>query len=197
MGNNQREALDQIIRQIRKNVTIIFPDITKPFILECDASQKEFGSVLRQEHGIVGIFSKRLTKSEENYNIIEKEFLSIVKSLQHFRKIILGCEISVFTDNKNHSSYDTIENNRISRWKWGLSEYNLNIKHIKGIENHMADRLSRNCHIRTGSNVSDEQSTKDLLKDIKRENSTQGKIDLKKSLHHTLGHPGTKIFVHS
>lgn len=139
--NEQREALNTIIQQIKVNVTIRFPNITKPFILECDAFQSGIGSVLRQEHGIVGFPSKRITNSEENYSIVEKEFLSIVKSLQHFRKIILGCEITIFTDNKNLSSYNTIENNRISRWKWILSEYNLNIKHIKGAENYIADSL--------------------------------------------------------
>lgn len=35
------------------------------------------------------------------YNIVEKEFLSIIKSVEHFRNIILGCYTTILTGNKN------------------------------------------------------------------------------------------------
>lgn len=41
--------------------------------------------------------------------------------------------------------------------------------------------------------ASNEQITKNLLEEIKKENSTQEKTNLIKNLHYTLGHPGIRV----
>lgn len=46
--------------------------MNKPFHLYADASNYAIGAVLKQENKTIGIFSKKLTKSERNYTITEK-----------------------------------------------------------------------------------------------------------------------------
>lgn len=51
--------------------------------------------------------------------------------------------MTVFTDNKN-ILYDTsIKNSRLQRWRIMLSEFNLQIEHIKGNDNYIPDLISR------------------------------------------------------
>ena len=86
--------------------------------MECDASEIGFGCVLKQSHGIVGFFSKKFSKSENNYSIVEKEFLAIKEGLKNWEKIVLGCEIEIRADNKALLNFRTINSNRIFRWNW-------------------------------------------------------------------------------
>lgn len=62
------------------------------------------------------ILQQKAHKIGKMYSIAEKEFLSIVKSLNHFEKIILACKIIILTDNKNIMDYRKIKSNRISKW---------------------------------------------------------------------------------
>ena len=58
--------------------------------------------ILKQGSKIIGIYSKKFTDTEKRYTIVEKEMLSILRTLENFRYIILGCKITIFTDNKNN-----------------------------------------------------------------------------------------------
>lgn len=98
--NEQKEAFDTIIHHIMEDLTIRICDITEPLMPTSCLWKWHWGG-LRQKYGIIEFFSGGLSTSEKNYSIVEKEFPSIVKSLQHFRKIILGCQTIIFTDNKN------------------------------------------------------------------------------------------------
>ncbi|KRH92418.1 transposable element, partial [Pseudoloma neurophilia] len=142
-GPEQQNCLDKVIKEIQENVELKYPDINKPFILETDASQNGIGAVLKQEHGIIGFFSKKLSNTETNYSIVGKEFLAIILSLKHFRKIVSGCEITIKTDNKNICNYKKIESNRISRWSWISEDFNVKIEHVSASKNPVADTLSR------------------------------------------------------
>ena len=53
--------------------------------------------------------------------------------------------VQVFTDHNPLVFINRMKNNnqRLLRWSLALQEYNLEIKHIKGKENIMADALSR------------------------------------------------------
>ena len=110
------------------------------------------GTVLMQ-HDSKGIenpicyFSRKFNQHQKNYSTIEKETLALVLALQHFDVYLNTTKypIVVHTDHnplvfinkmKNH-------NQRLLRWGLLLQEYDMDIHHIKGKENVLADALSR------------------------------------------------------
>lgn len=77
------------------------PDFTKRFYLQCDASMEGMGAVLFQDHGVISYYSKKFNDIEQNYTIVEKEMFAIIKSLEFYRNLIQGFNITIETDSKD------------------------------------------------------------------------------------------------
>ena len=128
------------------------PNFSQQFKLAVDASDIAAGAVLLQE-GADGIdfpvcyFSKKFTKHQKNYSTIEKECLSMILALQHFEVYITGSNfpIVVVTDHNPLTFIHKLrnKNQRLLRWSLLLQEYNIEVFHIKGKDNIIADALSR------------------------------------------------------
>ncbi|KAI2644688.1 Retrovirus-related Pol polyprotein from transposon 17.6 [Labeo rohita] len=128
------------------------PNFKTPFRLQVDASATGAGAVLLQEDEShvehpVSYFSKKFSKTQQNYSVIEKEALALLLALQHF-EVYLGNSpqpIIVYTDHNPlvFISRMSGSNQRLLRWALAVQEYNLDIRHKKGAENIMADALSR------------------------------------------------------
>lgn len=92
-------------------------------------------------------FSKKFDKCQKNYSTIEKECLAMLLSLQHFNVYVSSPvhPVTVFTDHNPLTFIHKMKNKnqRLLRWSLMLQEYNLDIKHIKGKDNVVADALSR------------------------------------------------------
>uniref|UniRef100_A0A1X7UKX1 Integrase catalytic domain-containing protein n=1 Tax=Amphimedon queenslandica TaxID=400682 RepID=A0A1X7UKX1_AMPQE len=76
-----------------------YPNFSKEFILDTDASNSGIGAVLSQlydgkEH-VVAYASKALHKAERNYSVTRKELLAIVNFPSHFRQYLLGLPSSL------------------------------------------------------------------------------------------------------
>lgn len=67
-------------------------DVTKPFNLFSDASDVGVCAFLMQDNDTVGIYSNKLTRAKTNSTMCEKEFLPVVKALNHFKNILYGRE---------------------------------------------------------------------------------------------------------
>ncbi|KAF9760601.1 Retrovirus-related Pol polyprotein from transposon 17.6 [Nosema granulosis] len=150
-----REELNKVVKLIKQNITLVSPDLTKKFILQCDACETGMGAVLIQEHGIIGFYSKKFLSSELNYTIVEKELYAIVLGLEEFKNLIQGQFIRIETDSRNCTFLNRKISTRIERWKILLNEFNFELVNIKGEDNTMADTLSR-CF-----SVNDYEFTKD------------------------------------
>ena len=89
--------------------------------------------------------SKTLDSAQSNYTTTKKEFLVIVFALEKFRSYIVGSPVTIFTDHAALkyllSKQDTKP--RLTRWILLCQEFNLIIKDKKGVENVVADHLSR------------------------------------------------------
>ncbi|RVW60604.1 Retrovirus-related Pol polyprotein from transposon 17.6 [Vitis vinifera] len=125
------------------------PNWSLPFELMCDASDYAVGAVLGQrEDGkpyVVYYASKTLNDAQKNYTTTEKELLAVVFALDKFRNYLLGTSIVIFTD---HSALKYLLNKkdakaRLIRWILLLQEFNIQIKDKQGVENVVADHLSR------------------------------------------------------
>ena len=145
-------VFDKVKLLLQKSPVLKSPDYEKPFKLIIDSSDVGTGSVLVQEasDGLdhpVSYFSKKFLKYQKNYSVVEKETLGLVLALEHF-DVYLGStpfKIKVYTDHNPLTFLKTMKNKnqRLVRWSLALQEYNLEIQHIPGSENVVADALSR------------------------------------------------------
>ena len=127
------------------------PQLNRPFKLQVDASQVGAGAVLLQEdeHGVdcpVSFFSRKFVSYQANYSVIEKEALALIWALQHFDVYVAGaCSLIVFSDHNPLTFLHSLQNpnQRLMRWALFLQPYHLDIRHIKGTDNVIADALSR------------------------------------------------------
>nr|CAN82547.1 hypothetical protein VITISV_036613 [Vitis vinifera] len=80
-----------------------------------------------------------------NYTTTEKELLAVVFALDKFRAYLVGSNIMVFTDHSALKYLLTKQDAkaRLIRWILLLQEFNLQIRDKKGVENVVADHLSR------------------------------------------------------
>ena len=131
---------------------LLAPDFQKPFLLMVNASDIGAGAVLMQqddkgiEHPIC-YFSRKYDMHQKNYSTIEKEALALLLALQHFDVYLSTVlfPITVLTDHNPLVFVNKMKNNnqRLLRWCLCFQEYNLNIQHIQGRENVIADALSQ------------------------------------------------------
>ena len=145
------------------------PNWDLPFEIMCDASDYAIGAVLGQREDkkdfVIYYASKTLDSAQANYTTTEKEFLVVVFALEKFRSYIVGSPVTLFTDHAALkyllSKQDTKP--RLTRWILLCQEFNLAIKDKNGVENVVADHLSRlvpesNSHgIPIGDSFPDEQ----------------------------------------
>ena len=77
-----------------------YPDISKPFILQTDASNVGLRAVLtqldeKQKEHPVAYASRSLSKAEKNYLVIEKECLAVVWAVEYFRSYLLEISFEI------------------------------------------------------------------------------------------------------
>ena len=131
---------------------LIFPDTSKPFILETDASDFAIAGVLSQygNDGVlhpVSFYSRKLQPAEINYEIHDKELLAIIACFEQWRHLLVGSQHSVivYTDHKNLVYFTTTKrlNRRQARWSLFLSDFDFVIEYRPGKSNGKPDALSR------------------------------------------------------
>ncbi len=132
-----------ILENIQEDILLSRPETTKPFRLEVDASDVAIGGILLQSGKVIGIFSKSLLLAERNYTAMEREMLSVYRSIKHFHKIVYGSKVDIYTNHANllHDTEDM--GKRINKWKILMMEYDYTLNYHKGSKNVPADFLSR------------------------------------------------------
>lgn len=128
------------------------PKFDQPFKLSVDASNAGAGAVLLQEgdDGLdhpVSYYSKKFSRHQVIYSTIEKEALALVLALKHF-EVYVGSSVApvtVFTDHNPRVFIHQIRNTnqRLMHWALSLQNFVIEIHHVRGKENVLADALSR------------------------------------------------------
>ena len=142
-------ALDKLKTMLVSPPIMRSPDWNLPFEIMCDASDYAIGAVLGQREEkmafVIYYASKTLDSAQANYTTIEKEFLAVVFALEKFRSYIVGSPVTIFTDHAALKYLLSKQDTKpwLARWILLCQEFNLTIKDKKGVENVVADHLSR------------------------------------------------------
>ena len=133
----------------------------------CDASDFAIGAVLGQKREkifqVIYYASRTLNDAQLNYATTEKELLAIVFAFDKFRPYLIGNKVVVHTD---HSAIEYLMTKKDAKprliwWVLLLQEFDVDIKDKKGIENLVADHLSRlegaSDEVQVNDDFSDEQ----------------------------------------
>lgn len=145
-----QQAFDNVKALLCSAPVLAAPQFNRPFELQVDASQVGAGAMLLQndEHGDVrpvSFFSRKFNRHQANYSIIEKGALALIWALQHFEVYVSSGPVVVYTDHNPLTFLRSLKcpNQRLVRWSLFFQGYNLDIRHIKGAVNVVADALSR------------------------------------------------------
>jgi hypothetical protein len=135
-------------------------DPNKSFLVCTDACKEGLGGVLTQNGHVIGYESRKLKEHERNYATHDLELAAIVHTLKMWRDYLMGKRFELRTDHsglKYLSEQPTLNARQMRRMEF-LSEYDFDIKHIKGKENKVVDALSRRVHLMHATTVSTHQS---------------------------------------
>ena len=129
---------------------LAYPDYTKQFLLDTDASDYGIGVMLSQVNDdgseyVIAYGSRSLSRQEQRYCVTRRELLAVVEFVQHFRQYLLGREFTLRTD---HGSLVWLKNfkepeGQLARWLERLAEYNFTVVHRRGSQHNNADALSK------------------------------------------------------
>ena len=141
------DAFKTLKTAITEAPVLIFPHYDLPFELTTDASSLGLGAVLMQRvngrlHPIA-FASRKTSRPESAYSATDLEFLGMVWGLKHFKEIIYGYNITVFTDHQPLTYSSKHLTGKHARWSNTLMEFDPTIKYTPGACNHVADALSR------------------------------------------------------
>ncbi|KAJ8473319.1 hypothetical protein ONZ51_g7961 [Trametes cubensis] len=94
---------------------------------------------------VAAFFSAKLTSAQSNYAVHEIEMLAGVESMLRHRDVLLGCHFTWVTDHRGliHLMAQKTLSGRQARWIEKISEFDFTIEYVPGVENVLADALSR------------------------------------------------------
>lgn len=92
----------------------------------------------------LGVYSKRYHDAQNNYPLHEQEMSVVIEGLKKLSLLVEGQQVTVLTDNKAlTATYPNDPSKRMYRWLEKLQDFDVEVKHIEGATNGLADAMSR------------------------------------------------------
>jgi len=105
-----------------------YPNFDKEFHIHTDASKTQLGAVISQEGRPIAFYSRKLSPTQTRYTTTERELLAIVETLKEFKNILLGQQITIFTDHKKIISENS-QIERVLRWRLLIEGFSPKLVH--------------------------------------------------------------------
>ena len=150
-GPEQNKAFEELKTRFITTPSLchFFPD--RETIVEPDASDFALGCILSQFKDKwlhpVAFHSRKLSDTERNYEIHDKELLAILGAFKEWPHYLLVTKdpITVYTDHQNLQNLLTskVRNRRQIRWAQQMANYNFKIVYRPGKREGKPDALSR------------------------------------------------------
>ena len=148
--NDCQEAFDKLCKCLCSAPVLAYPDFSRQFILDTDASDGGIGAVLSQaddegQERVIAYGSHVLTKAERWYCVTRKELLAVVVFTQQYHPYLAGWKFLLRT---NHGSLMWLRNfkepeGQLARWLERLQELDFDVVHRRGKLHTNTDALSR------------------------------------------------------
>ena len=149
MNKEQQDSFNLLKeRLVTTPVMLHFPDLNKPFTLDCDASKVGIAAILSQgaEEGkerVVCYASQALTTSERNYSAYQAECLAAVWAMQLFRHYIKMKPFRLRTDCHALQWLQKSKGVTVTKWLMRLQEFDYKVEHRPGKLSANVDALTR------------------------------------------------------
>ena len=131
-----QDAFDILKQHFIESPVLLMPDLSKPFILEMDASLFASRAVLWQQDSNgdwhpCAYLSKSFNDTECNYNIWDRELLAVIRALTEWWHYLQGSllTITLLSDHQNLAYYNNLTSNRLDgaccllNMTWNLYTY--------------------------------------------------------------------------
>ena len=148
-----KEAFGELKSRFTSAPILVFPDPSRQFVVEADASDTGVGAVLSQRSAEdqkvhpCAFFSRKLSPAERNYDIGNRELLAVKLALEEWRHWLEGAEqpFLVWTDHKNLEYIRSAKrlNSRQARWALFFNRFDFSLSYRPGSRNTKPDALSR------------------------------------------------------
>jgi len=148
------EECDNAFRELKQHLVsapiLAYPDFSKPFIVDTDASDVGIGGVLSQKQDglerVIAYYSRSLTPVEQRYCVHRREMLAAVEFITKHECYLQGDdEFLLRTDHSALQYLMKMKNpsSQYARWLLRLATYKFHIEHRPGASHGNADGLSR------------------------------------------------------
>ena len=145
------QGFQELKQKLTTTPVLALPDISKDFVVYCDASHQGLGCVLMQDGRVIAYASRQLKEHENRYPTHDLELAAVVHALKIWRHYLIGNKCDIYTDHKSLKYFFTQEdlNMRQRRWLELIKDYDLEIHYHPGKANVVADALSRKSYYHT------------------------------------------------
>ena len=148
----QKKSFKELKKRFTKELVLAVSDLDKKMRIKVDTSDYVIGEVLfmkckNRKWRPITFLSKSLNKTERNYEIHDKEILTVIRGLENQRYLLEEAKFKfeVWTDHKNLEYFMKMQklNRRQVHWALYLSRFNFTLKHVSETKMGKADELSK------------------------------------------------------
>ena len=133
----------------------MLPNLLWEKIVETDASNIGYGDILKQidpnskQEYLIRFYSDKWKGAQLNYSVVVKEHFAVVKCVLKFQDDLHNQTFLIKTDCSSvqfmfiRDFRHDVSKQMFARWQAHLAPFDFIVQHIKGIDNHLLDFLTR------------------------------------------------------